>query len=113
MKKKQEKIEISGYDITGKLITAVLEEGESISSDRCPICNSLLVENYYDAPYHDVRCAICKSDAVGEDFNAKEAIKHLEDNLIYAKEHFDFLTNTINTLSEKNDVRKLNANFGK
>lgn len=108
---KDKELKITGYTIDGKLITETLEKGESISNERCIVCNSLLVEDYYDAPYRDIRCAICRSSQSLEDFSSKDTIKNMREELTAAKEHVIYLINMINTLQETNDVRKLNANM--
>lgn len=108
---KEVKIKFTGYNIDGNYVTRMLEKGESVCNDRCVICNSLLVENYFDAPYRNTRCAICGRMERDENFNKKSEIKNIIHDLAEAEVQVCYLTNMLNTLQETNGVRQANGNM--
>lgn len=100
---------ITGYNLEGKKVIKHLEKGESPSGERCPICNSMTVEDYYDAPYRNVRCIICcETFPIGK-YNTKGAIKQISKDIEFYITYLDHYNSLLKTLKEENNVRKLNG----
>lgn len=100
---------ITGYNLHGKKVVKYLAKGESLSGERCPICNAVTVEDYYDAPYRNVRCIICCEVISLGKFNTKGAIKNASRLIEFYKNELEQHTSLLKTLKEENDVRKLNG----
>jgi hypothetical protein len=100
---------ITGYNVYGKKVVKHLDKGEVFSDERCPVCNTVMLEDYYDAPYVNYRCIICGDISKPGKYNTKRAIKNLSADLASFKIEVKYLTVLIKTLKEENNVRKLNG----